>query len=408
MNSTSTTSKIHAENFIKEYANSTSITNRKNQAEIDSLVKTLRKEWKDEKRKMLYLSSLGEKLDEELLENIMHKEIHTLDGMQAYEKKDKLKNYIQIILDAMCGILTEQEFEEEMRKDPTTMTKVLTEFENMLKIKSQQLSNRIDETIKLKINTELLILEIDRRREMQKVNMMGMIPQEYFDQDENKVSQILNEALLPQKLEPDELMHPILIIGRVYRNKETRIQICLKNTEDSEIPSILEKILLLFNVSDLTLDNKTYVFKVPPSVPFESIFFLKAAYLAQRGVVAIVFGEYGFNQTIISNRTKLNKIYSNDGTDVAEGYNSAAATSSPKTYGNENYYSPIGWRMHARDLGLIPEQFETKYKNWPVAYHGTDVQNICSILGTGLGNSRENPLHITQDQKNLNSVYAPI
>ena len=64
-----TTSKIHAENFIKEYkeyANSTSIRDRKNQAEIDSLVITLRKEWKDEKRKMLYLSSLGKKLDEEL------------------------------------------------------------------------------------------------------------------------------------------------------------------------------------------------------------------------------------------------------------------------------------------------------------------------------------------------------
>lgn len=54
--------------------------------------------------------------------------------------------------------------------------------------------------------------------------------------------------------------------------------------------------------------------------------------------------------------------------------------------------------MHARDVGLSPPDFEAKYKNWPVAYHGTSVENVFSILGRGLRGGIVDITHISSEE----------
>lgn len=46
-------------------------------------------------------------------------------------------------------------------------------------------------------------------------------------------------------------------------------------------------------------------------------------------------------------------------------------------YSGFKYYNPIGWRRYSLKI----DNFDEKYKDWPVAYHGTNSDNLVPILG---------------------------
>lgn len=48
-------------------------------------------------------------------------------------------------------------------------------------------------------------------------------------------------------------------------------------------------------------------------------------------------------------------------------------------YGGYPYYSPKGWRRYS----LQVKDYDQKYKDWPIAYHGTKSDNLINILTEG-------------------------
>jgi hypothetical protein len=78
-----------------------------------------------------------------------------------------------------------------------------------------------------------------------------------------------------------------------------------------------------------------------------------------------------------------NRIYSQNGTEIAEGF---IPTSFPVSLnrGGEPYYCPAGWRRYGIDVGMTSSQFEAAYGEWPVAYHGTAGHLAWTILLAGL------------------------
>lgn len=92
-------------------------------------------------------------------------------------------------------------------------------------------------------------------------------------------------------------------------------------------------------------------------------------------VVAVIIGEYRVNQMFwLENIHQFNKIYSQDGKTQCPGYISESYRSC--YYGMEIYHRPVGWRRHAINVGLNSEQFQNKYGQCPIAYHGTNYRNI--------------------------------
>lgn len=56
-------------------------------------------------------------------------------------------------------------------------------------------------------------------------------------------------------------------------------------------------------------------------------------------------------------------------------------------YSNYPYYCPEGWRRYSLEIN----DFDKKYKDWPVAYHGTSSKNLIDILCEGFRISRRRP-----------------
>ena len=53
------------------------------------------------------------------------------------------------------------------------------------------------------------------------------------------------------------------------------------------------------------------------------------------------------------------------------------------TYSGRCYYCPNGWRRYSLMVAESSEEFDRKYSEWPVAYHGTASYNLMNILKTG-------------------------
>jgi hypothetical protein len=49
-------------------------------------------------------------------------------------------------------------------------------------------------------------------------------------------------------------------------------------------------------------------------------------------------------------------------------------------YGGYPYYCPNGWYRISLKVSDGKEDFENKYGNWPLAYHGTKIDYAGSIL----------------------------
>lgn len=80
--------------------------------------------------------------------------------------------------------------------------------------------------------------------------------------------------------------------------------------------------------------------------------------------------------------SKYNRVYSVDGVDRVPGFITAYFPE-PLNYGGEPYYCPNGWRRYSLDTGLTRGAFEQKYKEWPVAYHGTSLKAAAAIIMEG-------------------------
>ena len=98
------------------------------------------------------------------------------------------------------------------------------------------------------------------------------------------------------------------------------------------------------------------------------------------------------------------RIYSVDGVDEEEGFMSTYFKGAIK-HGGEPYYCPIGWLRWAVDIGLTGEEFEDKYDDWPVAYHGTHPKFSLKILKKGFHHSEKYKCHLPRSDRKARAVY---
>ena len=105
--------------------------------------------------------------------------------------------------------------------------------------------------------------------------------------------------------------------------------------------------------------------------------------LAKLQIVAVSLGKYGLDCITAKNKPECNRVYSSDGS-VKEPVFIPMSDFGYVQRGIEKYFTPIGWCRWAINVGLDVSQFEQKYSNWPVAFHGTDkAENVMSILQQG-------------------------
>ena len=124
--------------------------------------------------------------------------------------------------------------------------------------------------------------------------------------------------------------------------------------------------------------------------------------LADLHIRAVLVGEYGMGiggsppsgsqeppaLRLIMN-PEYNLIYSFNAVDKAENFIPTYFSGSLDR-GGEPYFCPNGWRRYGINFGMSSGEFETKYGDWPVAYHGTRGHFINKILMNGLRASGEN------------------
>ena len=103
-------------------------------------------------------------------------------------------------------------------------------------------------------------------------------------------------------------------------------------------------------------------------------------------VRAILIGNFSLAGLRHSMNPDFNRIYSVRCKDREPGF-LPMSFQKPLNRGGEPYFCPYGWRRFAVDVGMSGEEFENAFKDWHVAYHGTDSGLAQAILSNGLRSS---------------------
>ena len=121
--------------------------------------------------------------------------------------------------------------------------------------------------------------------------------------------------------------------------------------------------------------------------------------LSDLHIRAVLVGEYGMGigegqpssgSSVLRHamNPQFNRIYSVNAEDKAENFMPTYYRGSLDR-GGEPYFCPNGWRRYSIDVGMSASEFERKYGDWPVAYHGTKGHLANKILMTGMKASGE-------------------
>ncbi|CAF1057730.1 unnamed protein product [Adineta steineri] len=60
----------------------------------------------------------------------------------------------------------------------------------------------------------------------------------------------------------------------------------------------------------------------------------------------------------------------------------------PIDRGSKPYYCPIGWKRLSINVANDAKEYDKRWGDWPIAYHGTLIENVLNILASGLRVSR--------------------
>ncbi|CAF1383711.1 unnamed protein product [Adineta ricciae] len=101
-------------------------------------------------------------------------------------------------------------------------------------------------------------------------------------------------------------------------------------------------------------------------------------------VESITLGEFGLNIEHRLMDPRWNKAYGWE-----HGESGTEFWSTPINRGGRPYFCPSGWKRFGVKVAEDGNEFETKWGNWYMAYHGTQGVNASKILTSGLKVSRE-------------------
>lgn len=97
-------------------------------------------------------------------------------------------------------------------------------------------------------------------------------------------------------------------------------------------------------------------------------------------VESITLGEFGLHVENHLMDERFNKRYVFE----HEKGDGAFYWKTPLMYGGKPYYCPSGWKRYGVKVSKTPEEFDAKWGNWYLAYHGTAGEHASSILTSGL------------------------
>lgn len=242
------------------------------------------------------------------------------------------------------------------------------------------------------LSKEMILREIDRMRALLYAIILNK--PEKIEEHRRQLDEMIQEAAKLQTTKKDESILPSISFGQLplpggNRERGLIIKFVLSSSLGQQaMNEIMSKITKLFdNVesSSKKVENGATVFEI--KLRTDDNISTKVARcissLADLQVRSVLVGEFGLGGFRHAMNPAYNRIYSIDAVDKAEGFKSTHFSGSLDR-GGEPYFCPNGWRRYSIDVGLTGPQFEAKYRNWHVAYHGTEGHIAMAILLNGI------------------------
>lgn len=177
----------------------------------------LEEEWKAAKRIDLEMIGMGKNFFWEIFSKLCAGRIKIETNDTFLEKAD---DHLNALLDALCGIISEEEFEDFIRTEK--MEETLLRFSNNIAKKAREIIEWIGKT-SFRINETLLFNEIKRRELLAEAQISHNL--ELLHHHQNQVDDMINQAEHFSIDEEGDLLHPQLIVALKPFTKFTIIQI---------------------------------------------------------------------------------------------------------------------------------------------------------------------------------------
>ena len=344
----SNTSK-HLEDYIATWTLSQKYL--KTQQEIDNEVIKMRNDWRYNKHS--HIANLGFGI-EFFMGALSRNQL--LQSMDQPQKDLKMKEHVETILDYLCDIIGEPATRDYINKEglDSSLIDIRTEIER----RAQELMKSNENAWKYRVNAKLIEQDVKRRETLTNVLLLGEaeVAQEHMKQ----IEELINTATQPVPAEEKELILPQLVEARVPRNDpNVRLEIVFDSslTYEQKKNALDDLRNILPGPSEM---GDRPIIKSPILIVHKNVCANKDK-LARLGVRAVLMGEYGLENIKVRNRPEINRIYSQDGFETAEGFIPTPYFEANKQ-GQETYYAPIGWRRVAIDIGLSTEDFWNLYE----------------------------------------------
>ena len=354
----------HLEDYIAKWTQFQKSSTNKTQEEVDIEVSQMRKDWRNTKHSCI--ENLGFKLElfkEALSSNYL---VQSLDPSQMNRN---LKAHAEFILDYLCDIISETAAIDYIDKEGLASS--LEDIRKAIVNRTQEFVNNYENAWNYRVNPELNEQDVRRRELLANAILLG--DKEGIKEHKKMVEEMIKTANKPVMLKSQTLLLPQLVEARIPRdNPYVRLEIVFDPSLTQEQKTkALEDLRNILPGSSEVLDRP--IIKTSQATVHKNFCVYKDK-LARLGVRVVLMGEYGLNEIKVRNRPELNRIYSQFGLEKADGFFSIPDFEEPR--GQEPYFSPIGWRRVAVDIGLSDEEFSDRYGKILTLITGLDVQYL--------------------------------
>ena len=331
---------------------------------------------------------------ENKLSKIMEKSSSTASTYILKGAMLELNNLLEEI-----GMAQEREVKKERRREDDLMNMISKErLEEDIKAVQEHMTKWLNITRTRftnwdipKINKEGFVNELRRSCSFSKAHLLN-------DGDEiERHSEMLRKIVTRACSRVDDDVAPVISFGRMpSASSKIRIKFCStsRNARD-EISHFMDRIVVTFPdvrynyaanapslqtvASELDYDLQLEGCNAGNGEKVISHIVRQQSELTEMQVKCLLIGDYDIDIGRRMLMPQFNRIYGNGMT--TPGFKPTKFTY--LEYSGEKYWCPVGWRRISIKVVDTVEEFNETYGYWPVAYHGTNHNNLASILTNG-------------------------
>lgn len=313
----------------------------------------------------------------------------------------------RLIADYVAGVVdSEAEFKKQIDLiDPSILNFWSPAAKTLFCTVAKRLVENSKKLLRLRLNVELIRRDMERKPLQLQALVTGKseLIAKHKEQLDGMLKPAGDSSGTDAASSNECLTIPQLIVIRYDSAKPVRIAVHFWTGAASS--DNLKRVIQLLSLSS---ERNGSLWSPPPqSISLKDLFLENLEHLSALRVRVILVGESGADAPVRrknakekapsatvdlsniglsdlkrGNRAESNCIYSRDGSRTSPGFKRVADFS--KAVGGEKYHAPLGWHRWGLDLGLNSKEFEQKYKDWPVAFHGTKHSVVNAILERGL------------------------